>query len=183
MPDDLLQKLPLDGRGADLVLLAQFRVNVALLSSDIQVAAQHQAALRRDVLLEAVEELQLGVEILAAVRHVDGSEAQIADVGLHHARLVIELGVRELRPGGKRRLAQVQRDARIPFEPMPEAPVFSEQSERFRDGFGRSLDLLKTEHVRLLGLDPLQDLGRPRPNAVHVPGRNLHGPPAYCRAS
>src|SRR5438552_350198 len=103
--------LALDGRGADLVLLAQFRVNVALLSSDIQVAAQHQAALRRDVLLEAVEELQLGVEILAAIRHVDGSEAQIADLGLHHARLVIELGMREFRPGGKRRLAQVQRNA------------------------------------------------------------------------
>ena len=67
---------------ADLVRLAQFRVDVALFQRDVEIAAQNQqlsVPLRvGHIRIERFEEPHLRVEVLAAIRHVDRCDQHIA---------------------------------------------------------------------------------------------------------
>src|SRR5436190_4364899 len=57
---------------------------------------------------------------------------------------------------------------------MPVAPVAFELAEPDRELIDVRLDFLQTNHVGGLSLDEVLQLGLPRPNAVDVPGGDLH---------
>src|SRR5437763_3899381 len=57
---------------------------------------------------------------------------------------------------------------------VPETPVPGHRTERLRHALRRTLDLLQAKDVRLLALDPLQDLSRPCTDAIDIPRRDLH---------
>src|SRR5205085_363350 len=113
----LREKLALQRRGADLVLLAQLRVHVPLLARDVQVAAENEPGafgLRGGrELLQAFEEPDLRGKILAAVRDVHGGEQEIAEAHGDDSRLGVKLRMCEAGAAGEGALAQVQRYARV----------------------------------------------------------------------
>src|SRR5438105_2283029 len=57
---------------------------------------------------------------------------------------------------------------------VPETPVPGHRTERLRHALRRTLYLLEAKDVRLLALDPLQDLSRPCTDAIDIPRRDLH---------
>src|SRR5207302_2078616 len=108
-------------------------MDVALLARDVQIAAENEPrrglALRRE-LLQPFEKAQLGSEILVAVRHVDGSDLEVAGPRRDDAGLVVEVGMGKERPAGKSLLAQLQGHAGVALVPVPERPVAGERAER-----------------------------------------------------
>jgi hypothetical protein len=56
---------------------------------------------------------------------------------------------------------------------VPIAPVALERAQRQGNLVGRGFDLLQTDNVRTLTLDPFIDLAVPRPDAVDVPSGKL----------
>src|SRR3989449_2004129 len=177
--EELREQLAFERSGSDLVLLAQLRVHVALLARHVQVSAEQQPdalGLRgRGELLQPLEESDLGWQVLRAVRDVDRGEQQISQARGHDARLVIELRMREARAAGEGGLAQVQGNARVALEAVPEEPVVAQIAEGSGDVLGRSLDLLQAERVRRFALDVLEHLRGAGADAVDVPGGDLQG--------
>src|SRR5437867_4395705 len=178
---------PLDHRAlfrqlADRAGLALLGMHVSVRPRDVQVAAQHEltpARLKRArVRVHRVEEPHLGGEVLAAVRHVHRRHGHLADAGAHRRRddpaLVIEFRMREQRPFGCDRLADMEADARVAFSAVPVAPVALHLAERGRHLIRGGFDFLQADDIRALALDPFLQLRLPRPNAVDVPGCDLH---------
>ena len=81
--DDALQQGALIGAGAHLVRLALALVDVAFGAGDVEVATEDHQALVAGGLggerIKRVEKPQLGLVILAAVRHVDRRQHDLAD--------------------------------------------------------------------------------------------------------
>src|SRR5262249_59666911 len=76
--------------------------------------------------------------------------------------------------GGGEGLAHLQRDARVPLAAVEVAPVALHLAEGRGNLIGGRFDFLQADDVRALLRDPLLDLRLPRPDAVDVPGRQLH---------
>ena len=160
--------------------LRSFGMHVEVGARDVQVAAEDEPAARgartaRAYASERLEEAHLRREVLAAVRHVDRRDGQVADGRPRRC------GSRSRTAGcvnaGARasdRLLHVQRDAGVALAAVPVAPVALEVAERRRDLVGRGLDLLQADDVRALARDPLLDLRLARADAVDVPGGDLH---------
>ena len=128
----------------------------------------------RGVGVHRLEELHLGGEVLAAVRHVDRRDGHAAaDLGGDDPVLVVERGVGKRRPLGRERLADVQGDAGVALVAVPVAPVALHLAESGRHLIGCGLDLLQADDVRSLARDPLLHLRLPRADAVDVPGGDL----------
>jgi hypothetical protein len=81
--------------------------------------------------------------------------------------------MREHRPLGRERLADVQGDARIAFAAVPVRPVAFEPEEGRWDLLDGGFDFLQADDVRTLAVDPVLDLRLPRPDAVNVPCREF----------
>ena len=120
------------------------------------------------------EKAHLGREVLAAVRDVDRRHGEVADVDRDDPVLEVELRMRECGPLGPALLADVQADARVALRSVPVAPVALEVAEAHGQLIERGLDLLQADHVRLVALDPLEQLAVPGADAVDVPGGDLH---------
>ena len=174
--DQLLEERALLRQLADDVL-ALDRVHVALGTRDVDVAADHELAAFHVHALrpgaELAHEGELRRVILAAVRHVDRGEHQVAAARGDDARLHVELRVAERRLGEA--LPHVQRDARIGAQrravPIDVICVGLALLGHLLDA---RLQLLQAEDIGLLALEELAHLRRAGADAVHVPGRDLH---------
>jgi hypothetical protein len=89
------------------------------------------------------------------------------------AILEIEFRMGERRPFRGERLADVQRDARIPLAAVPVAPVAVEIEQQRGQLLGSGFDFLQADDVRALARDPFLNLRVSRPDTVDVPGGDL----------
>jgi len=178
-----LEELALFGTLADGAGLALARMHVHVAARDVDVAAEHElaplfvrsAGPRR----EALHEGELGRVILAAVRHVDRGEDPLAERRLHDARLHVELGMAERGRGVERVLAHVQRHPGVRAQAVPEHVVVVELALQ-RDLSELGLQLLQANDVGTLAAgEPVAELRLARPDAVDVPGGDLHRTPCY----
>ena len=178
--DDPLEQRALLRQLADRARLSLLRVHVALGARDIQVAAEDErpsgVAARRGVGLQRLEEPHLGGKVLAAVRHVDRGDGQIGRAStVDDAVLEVEGGMDEGRTLGSRCvLLTCKADAGVALAAVPVAPVALHLAEGGGHLVGSGLDFLQADDVRALARDPFLDLRVPRPDAVDVPGGDLH---------
>jgi hypothetical protein len=173
-----LEQFPLLGELSDRARLALLRMHVHVAAGDVHVAAQHEIQAARAqpgrISDQRVEERDLRVEVLPAVRNVHAGEHCVLDLSLDDARLVIELGM-PARDVVRETGADVQADARVSPRPVPVARI-SFNRTALRDLIELRLDLLQADHIGLFRRHPLRKLLVARANPVHVPGGNLHGP-------
>src|SRR5947208_1466507 len=80
----------------------------------------------------------------------------------------------ERRALGCRALRDMKAHARVAFAAVPVAPVALHLAEGRGHLIGAGLDFLQADDVRALALDPVLHFALPRPDAVDVPGRDLH---------
>src|SRR5215831_5617095 len=101
-------------------------MNVTLRACDVQITAEQDRPalllLSRRERVELFEELHLGGEVLAAVRHIDRCHRQLADLDGDNAMLEVEGWVGKRWAFRRERLTHVDRDAGIPFASVPIAP-------------------------------------------------------------
>ena len=121
-----------------------------------------------------LEERELGGEVLAAVRDVDGRGGEPLRRGLDDARLVVELRVRERHGGPERLRLQEEADARVPLVAVPVRRVARGRRERDRHLLRRGLQLLQADDVWRVRVEELEDLQLARADPVHVPRDDLH---------
>ena len=119
------------------------------------------------------QELELRRIVLAAVRHVDRSEHEVAERGLHDARFHVEIGMAERRLGIEQALPDVQRHARVGAQAVP-VDVIVRELAALGDLRGLRLQLLQAHDVGPVALQPLAELRLARADAVDVPGGNFH---------
>ena len=152
-------------------------MHVHLGARDVDVAAQHQLAAlgvqAPDPGDQALHEAQLRRIVLAAVRYVDRREHGVAHLRRDDARLHVELGMRERRCRRADLGADVQRHARVGAHAMPVHVVLG-QLARLGNLYGLCLQLLQADDIGLVARQPVAELRCARPNAVDVPGRDLH---------
>src|SRR5262245_32561145 len=72
-------------------------------------------------------------------------------------------------------LPEVQGDAGIRRGSVPVAPVVGEIAQRFRHLLTLRLELLEADDIGTLACNEVHQLGLARPDAVDVPGDDLHG--------
>ena len=130
-----------------------------------------------DVRRHRLEEAQLGGEILAAVGHVDRRDQRPRHAHDGDARLDVEVRVHVIGRSASTSLRTMQRDARIALRAVPVAPVVGQRelADGARDVVPRRLDLLQAQDVGLLARHEGGDFVLAGADAVHVPGRDLHG--------
>src|SRR5689334_17164173 len=154
-------------------------MDVPIVTRDVDIAAQHDlAAVVVQALRpsdERLEERELRRIILAAVRHVNGREHDIAELRLHDAAFHVEVGMAELRLAVGERFAEVERYAGVGAAAVPKDVVIREAAPR-GDLSGLGFELLQTDDIGLIALEPVAKLGFARANTVHVPSCDLHDP-------
>jgi hypothetical protein len=123
--------------------------------------------------VERLEELHLGREILAPVRHVNRADGQTPELRRDDPVLVVECRVIEVGTLGKGGFSHVQRDSRVALPTVPVAPVAFEVAQPERELVDRCFDLLQAQNVGLLLVDQFMDLRLSGADPVHVPGGNL----------
>src|SRR6267378_1839869 len=162
---------------ADGVRLPLLGMHVHLGARDVHVAAQNQLPAigrqPRGPVAEARYECELRRVILAAVRHIDRCDDQVAMLHLHDARLHVERRMAEDGIDCEQILPDVQRYARIPFQGVPVRVVVGEL------GFGgdlrrRRLQFLEAHHIGPVSRQPLGQLGGAGANPVDVPRGDFH---------
>ena len=127
-------------------------------TGNVQIAAHDQ---RRgpsaigDELLEGGEEAHLGLEILAAIRHVDRRDGDRWQRNEHDPVFVIEVGMFEGRALGRQALADVQPYARVAFRAVPVTPVAFHFTQRSRHLVLGCFDLLQAYEFGAFNADPL----------------------------
>src|SRR6266568_1036840 len=176
--DEALEERALVRALADRALLPFLRVHVQVGPRDVEVARDDEGPARRARLAreggERLEEPQLRRIVLPAVRDVDRRDRRAARLDGDDARLHVE-GRVHVRGRLRRDVAPDEEgDAGVGGLAVPEAPVAVEVAERGGDARGRRLDLLEADDPRPLARHELEHLRLARPDAVHVPGDELH---------
>src|SRR5207248_6355461 len=152
----------------------------------VDIAAQHDLeafvvpALRPPD--ERFKKRELRRIILAAVWHVNGREHDIAEPRLHDAAFHVEFGVAELRLAVSERFAKVERYAGVRAAAVPKDVVVRKAAARGNLS-GLGFELLQTDDIGLIALEPVAKLRFARANPIDVPSCDLHDPMTLIRGA
>lgn len=158
---------------------------LALLGMHVHVRPSHVHVTREDELeparvdiahprLHRFEKVELGRVVLAAVRNVDRREHHLAELRRDNPCLEVEVRMCQVGDIGESVAPHVQSDSRVRPRAMPIAGISLEIAESRGDLRLGRLQLLQTDDIGLVLVDPRFYLLLPSPDPVHVPSANFH---------